>query len=111
MSSQLTEPQIRLQPKSEEQKAKSMDKDAFAYDVERLITEIKVVKRDLNLLNSAHRDTFLKDLTEVITKYQDICQTARSNFRGGNKSRCKKLKIKSKKTNKVKRFCSGRNKK
>jgi hypothetical protein len=61
MSSQLTEPQIRLQPKSEEQKAKSMDKGAFAYDVERLITEIKVVKRDLNLLNSAHRDTFLKE--------------------------------------------------
>ena len=30
---------------------------------------------------------------------------------GGNKSRCKKLKRKSKKTNKVKRFCSGRNKK
>ena len=111
MSSQLTEPQIRSQPKSEEQKAKSMDKDAFAYDVERLITEIKVVKRDLNLLNSAHRDTFLKDLTEVITKYEDICKMERSDFRGGNKSRYKKLKRKSNKTNKVKRILSRRNKK
>ena len=52
--------------KTPEQIAKeksSINKDGFAYRVEGLITEIKEIKRDLNSLNSAHRDTFLEDLT------------------------------------------------
>ena len=102
--------------KTPEQIAKeksSINKDGFAYRVEGLITEIKEIKRDLNSLNSAHRDTFLEDLTNVITKYKGICQTERSDFRGGNKSRCKKLKRRSNKTKKIKgkRFHSRRNKK
>lgn len=94
---------------------KSIDKDGFAYRVEDLITEIKVVKRDLNLLNSAYRRYFLEDLTNVITKYKEICIKERleSDFLGGNKSRCKKLKRRSNKTKKIKgkRFHSRRNKK
>jgi hypothetical protein len=94
---------------------KSIDKGGFAYDVENLITEIKVVKRDLNLLNSKNRIYFLEDLTNVITKYKKICikERSESEFGGGNKSRCKKLKRRSNKTKKIKgkRFHSRRNKK
>jgi hypothetical protein len=90
---------------------RSMDKFLYEKNVEDLITEIKELKRKPEC-----KETFFKDLAKLIKFYKE--NNCTGDFvmgvvatDGGNKSRCKKLKRIYKKTKKVKRFNSRRNKK
>jgi hypothetical protein len=103
--------QLSEQQQLEKQK-KSMDKFLYEKNVEDLIVEIRDFKRKPEC-----KETFLKDLDNVIKFYKiNECSGQEPNFRerergGANKSKYKKLKRIYKKTKKVKRFNSRRNKK